>query len=222
MSWTADNIYTIPNKDLIQEIKENKDFLNEYGIYHINDFRGITSEWSKNFMIFDKNKDFRHLKHNLPENGILAIIPKEYKTGYDNDYSKYEFWNNFDFKTKSDKKLVTIIEKLKDEIDFEIGENQIKIFHFLQNLYNKHNCPIIYYRSDYWGGSVEFEFSIEFNVKNILYIHDNEKSIEFKDSKLSKSDKTVLQNSLKSINLELPTDFFALHERGFDWSKYEI
>ena len=89
-------------------------------------------------MCIDKNKDFKHLKHELPKNGILAIIPKEY------------------------------------------------------------------------------------NTQNILCIYDNEKSIEFKDSKLSKSDKTVLQNSLKSINLEIPTDFFALHERSFDWFKYEI
>jgi hypothetical protein len=173
-------------------------------------------------MLLNKSKDFKHLKHELPKNGILAIIPKDYKTGYDNDYSKYDFWNNFDSKTESDKKLITIIEKLKQEINFKIGENQIKILHFLQNLYEKHSCPIIYYRSDYWGGSAEFEFSIEFNTQNTLYIHDNEKSIEFKDSKLLKSDKTVLQNSLKSINLELPTDFFALHQRSFDWSKYEI
>ena len=223
MSWTADIIYTIPNIELSNELKLNNDLNTEYGIYLIDNLRGIESEWTKELMKNEKSKN-KHHRHELPENGLLAIKPLEYKSGYNNDYSKYNYWENRAFKIDPTSEIDHVIKTLKDNIKIEIQDNQMKVISFANDLQKKYNQPIVYYRCDTWGGSTEFEFAIAIDSTTRLFLFESDENRcnIYEGGSKTFSAKSVLQETMKLLNQELNTSFFALHQRSFNWSIYRV
>ena len=90
MSWKADRIYTKPNPELIRYLKSIEGFADE--LFLVDNLEGIRFDWTRSFMLSDKQNENSYRKHILPQDGLLVVKPEVYKTGYDKDYDTNDFW----------------------------------------------------------------------------------------------------------------------------------
>lgn len=214
MSWHADQIYTLPNSKLIEELQTEDYFRGK--LFLVNNLEGIRSTWTREFMLDDISQDDERLemRHTLPQGGLLAIEPHLYKTGYDNDYDG-DFWelyqesgDKWDFRKRDNTpQPLDLIESSS----LDLNNNQLQLFAYLDDLSKKYKTPFVYYHCYMWGGSIDVEFSVVFN-KGEIHVYDYSEETEV----------SILPQALQHLGLHLPTFFFALHEGSFDWKRYFI
>lgn len=219
MSWTADQIYTLPKPDVITFLKDIPCFNNR--LYWVKDLDGIRSEWTIKMMNSGDNR-----RHHLPQDGILVIAPHIYSTGYDKDRDTDSFWT--EMADNGSEKWSEIDAKFDNSIvlpgNLSFTKSQINLFGLLQTVSKQTNVPFCYYKCEMWGGDIDEEYSIVFNESISIFVNDigSERTVEFKGDIVKEIDKTPLQLGLDFIGLTLPTWFFALHEGSFNWKPYQI
>ena len=72
MSWRVDQVYFNYNQSLIEHFQNIEYSRNK--IFHVNDLEGIRSEWTRDFMLNNKDEN-SHLKHGLPKERIVTLMP---------------------------------------------------------------------------------------------------------------------------------------------------
>lgn len=225
MSWSADQVYTLPHPIIIDYFKGIPAF--QKRLFWVNDLEGIRFDWVKNFIFSKRSTRHSHMRHSLPERGLLVIAPHLYKTGYDiHQSSNDDFWK-FNIQTPGDK-WAAIDNSFGDNLQFplklNLHNNQLKLLSSLQWLHKQTKVPIMYYKCEMWGGLTDEEISIIFNNGVYVYWHDCESDTTFQlqEEEAYATEKTALQKGLEELGLLLPTPFFALHEGSFDWQRYQI
>lgn len=224
MSWTADQIYTLPNPLIIDYFKGIPAF--QKSLFLVNDLDGIRFDWEKDFIFSNEPSEKNHMRHGLPERGLLTVAPNFYRDEYDireadNDDCGY----NYGTSAYQWKAIDNNFEAIPDiPLTLGLDDNQIKLLGCLQWLHKQTKEPIMYYKCEMWGGEVDEELSIAFNNGIQFYWYDPEKRITFQLNReqATASEKTPLQCGLEKLGLFLPTFFFALHDRSFDWQRYQI
>jgi hypothetical protein len=222
MSWKANRIYTKPTPELIDYLRTIDGLKDE--LFLVDNFEGIRFDWTRSFMLSDKPNKNSYRKHSLPLGGLLVIKPEVYKTGYDKNYDTNEFWNKYKEYPNDKWFFIDSVSSFKLDLNLDLTNNQLKLLSFLKSLNEKFKVPFLYYYCVMWGGDIEEEYAIVFNEGIKIYEYDYERKKDFEINKDGKTELnlTVLQTSFKNLDLELPTWFFALHERSFDWKKYHL
>ena len=222
MPWKADLIYTKPNPEIIKYLSGIEGFSDE--LFLVKDLEGIMFDWTRSFMLSDKQNENSYMKHTLPKEGLLVIKPKVSGTGYDEDYETNEFWDKYKDYPTDKWDFIDSVSTVKLDLNLDLTENQLKLLTFLKSLNRKFDTPILYYYCVMWGGYVEEEYAIVFDKETKIYQYDNEnkKDIELIGKEKRELKSTLLQTSFKYLDLELPTWFFALHEGSFDWKRYHV
>jgi hypothetical protein len=212
MSWDIDVIYTLPHPAIINVFR----LIPEVGgVYLINDLQGITSEFERNWMLSDVPHPNSHMRHGLPESGLLATHSTIYRNIRDNTFIYTE-------KLPGTKSKHKTIEGLPSKLKFY--KKQITLFSRLMSLNAKTKVPIMYYQCDMWGGLIDEEFAIVFNGEVSVYWRDNsrERTFLIRDEGDVEFETTPLQKGLEYLGLTLPSHYFALHSRNFDWARYWV
>lgn len=221
MSWNAEQVYTLANSKLIEHLVQI-DAL-KLGLFKIDDFRGIRSQWTRQVFVENENHERKEIKHDLPKEGLIVINPTMYRTSYDdknNDF--YECYKEYEL-TKWD-----FLKNIAAEpiiLSLNLTMEQCKLLTYLRYLNTKFDQPFVYYKCEMWGGQIEEEISIVFDGDMRVYYFDelNGGYKQLIDTELKElEDNTALQIGLASIGLHLPTHFFALHETSFDWCPYRV
>lgn len=214
MSWYADQIYTLPDPKLIQELQTEEYFRRK--LFLVNNMEGIRSTWTREFMLDNLGIDDgrQEMKHTLPPDGLLVIEPHLYQTGYDNDYDGnfWELYQESDDKwnfRKEESASPSLSSKVS--VDQDLNDNQIHLFAYLESLSEKYNIPFVYYYCDMWGGAIDVEFAVVFD-KGEVHVYEYSEQI----------DNSILPQAMLHLGLHLPSFFFALHEGSFDWKRYFI
>ena len=204
--WRANQIYTLPNKDIIAFFKSYDSLKNR--LFLINDLEGIRSDYTRSFMLSDNDCINKHMWHSLPKGGLLAIAPVLYKTGYD-DFDEDDLFLKSNY---------------SENINARWNEFEGDLPDVLNSLHQKTHIPILHYTCEMWGGDIEEESAIVFNKGNFIYKFDADgnKSYQLKDDSAIEIDTTPLQKGFEHLGLHLPTWFFALHEGSFNWKRYWI
>jgi hypothetical protein len=221
MSWTADQIYTLPKLEVINFFKEIPYF--EKRLFLVTDLDGVRSEWTKELL---NSEDSR--RHTLPDGGLLVIAPHVYSTGYDKDRDTHTFWTDVSDKDQDSEKWSEIKNEYPETVDIPanltVTESQIRLFSLLKSVNKQTSVPFCYYKCEMWGGDTFEEFSIIFKDGITIFVNDieNDKTLELKSDSQNIIDNTPLQLGLESLGLNLPTWFFALHEGSFNWRQYQI
>lgn len=220
--WTADNIYSLPQKELIKDIISNENFCNTYNMYLVDNFRCLKTKRFKNTKLSIQQNEIRYYKHNLPKEGLLAIKPKEDKTDYDNCCEENLFFENYVIEPN----YLGIVEQIRElsnkKFIYKINEIQLKIIGFCLMIYQKYKIPIVYYRCQYWGGTVDYEFAIVVDDEVNLFFEKEENYYVYNanSNDLKQTNKTVLQNAMSFLGIIMPTDYFTLHTGKFKWNMY--
>ena len=220
MPWTADLIYTKPTPDLMKRLGGMEGFTDE--LFLVNDLDGIKSEWARAFMLSEQQTDSSYMKHALPASGLLAIKPP-IRLGFGEAF-KDAFWDTYRDYPADKWGFLASSDYEQLEVGLDLKESQLKLLGFLRSLSREFETPIMYYYCFMWGGLTEEEYAIVFDDGIRVYAFDREtkKDVEIKGEQKEALTFTVLQASLKHLDLELPTWFFALHESSFDWKRYHL
>jgi hypothetical protein len=222
MPWTADLIYTKPNPDLIKHLGGIEGFADE--LFLVDDLEGIRFESTREFMLSDQETEKSHMKHGLPESGLLAIKPNVSATGYDTDFEMDSFWDIYKDAPADKWGFMESLPYEQLELEIDLQGNQRKLLGLLKSLSMEFNTPILYYFCFMWGGYTEEEYAVVFDKGMRVYAYDREKEkdVEIIGGAREELSSTLLQTSLKHLDLDLPTWFFALHESSFDWKRYHL
>jgi hypothetical protein len=155
------------------------------------------------------------IQHGLPPHGLIAIHPVLQTT---TDHRWYEDGTTLDWALLSShhetQRFVLENERnslsLSQYIDPEaVPPMSFRIF--LQQLAVALNTTVLYYAGSTWGGDVESEYVLSYQPEERLLITD----IESKAS-------NALRDGLAMIGINIPSGFFALHTREFDWEQHRL
>jgi len=216
MTWYANNVYARRSEMLEDALC--KEFSGS--VYRVNDLR--THSWWKPEII-----------HGVPEEGLLAVRPFASSDESDHLHDWYEepvvSWDNFSSFEDSGLELL-IPPKILGEAN-EDGEAYPPegFLRFLRYLAKKRATAICYYQSFMWGGDIESEFAFVYSGNDEFFylfvgFEDQKPQIEIRKNSMAPTRKTgeVLVHALRHIGLDLPSFYFALHTRGFDWSRHHL
>ena len=232
MTWYANQIYAKPTAEVIAAFR-TQPFLADR-LYHVDDLRGVRFQWSREMLLSSEPPgDREHMRHGLPPGGLLVASPEIYKTSYDGDdsdvgdfarhYRHNTPWGQFPPGAKW--QGLRALEGAEPFFppDLEREHFSVDLLKFLKWVYDQTGSASVYYQCAMWGGSIEDETAwIIDEVDRVYQFRDDETVIEHTDggSRVIKGD--LLQLAMKSVGLDLPTRFFALHEGSFDWKLYRI
>jgi hypothetical protein len=223
MPWTADQIYTLPNHEIIRFFKSISSISNR--LFLVNDFEGVRDEYIRE-QIFGNKKSQKNYKFQFPPNGLLVVNPIIYSTGYDVNRNEDNFWLNENNESEESWDFIDFDykENLHLPATISVSESQLKLFALLESLNEETKTPIIYYKCETHGGENLEEYSIVFDKDISIYYFDKRrnKNYAIKNEKTFELESIILQESLYHVGIKLPTSFFALHQTSFDWKRYQI
>ncbi|AWH25804.1 hypothetical protein [Stenotrophomonas sp. YAU14D1_LEIMI4_1] len=80
---------------------------------------------------------------------------------------------------------------------------------WLRDLSHRLQQPVMFYTASTFGGSYDYDYALTYTPQERLH------ATRFDG--LRPCSPTALQSGLACLSITLPTTFFALHERAFDW-----
>ena len=217
MTWYAGYILTSPEKTIIDDLSTIPNI--DKNLYKIRDLN--------NFKWFDKK-----VKHDLSDEGLLVCREVFNKESTDEaEYYNDEFISTDKFVGPENYEVLKpqmVKDILKDEIDVDHFEEVCPPINFLRFLkwLNRNNKKVIsYYYCATWGGDTEMEFSWTFeDSEEIIFLYKD----DVNTLKLNKSkEKTIINDAVLKLTLlqhkiTLPSNYFALCSRSFDWNQYRL
>ncbi len=215
MTWFANYIFAEPKPSVISEfcnIPEVSDGL--YVVENIDDFK-----W------FDVS-----ISHRLPPGGFLIGREICNLEAYAANWHNNETISWEVFVGPDDIKVIepsVIISSEADESELaHLNEAlpPIEFLRFLKSVNLDTDSVVGYYYCAMWAGMIEEEFAWVFDKEDRVYRFKDEETIsEFREDGSKKMmDGMVLNRLLSHFGLELPSGFFALCTRGFNWERHKI
>lgn len=199
MPWRANVVYAAPTDSVIDAFRRLG--LGD-ALFVVRDLEGIRFSWSREQFFGDSPGEIRH---DLPERGLLAVMPPIIRTSYDKEFvasraSRAQFddgygddpatkWENAGLRGRdrvNGLEWPTGLHRTMTEIARATGET------------------VVHYFCETSGGPPDVE---------VAFIASPEIAVV---------DREPLVVALAALGLELPTGYFALHETSFDWSRYVL
>lgn len=203
MTWYAHNIY-IPANPTAMELLRGDPYI-------------------KPFLFFVKSLDkfiwhTPEVIHSLGKTGLLVIQPvgptEEHSTHW---YGRVLPWDSL--------QVMEEAEKVDTHVDEDQSPPQ-SLLQFLRSFSMKTKVPVLFYSCFMWGGDVEFEAAWVFLPEQYTYVGlgGKEPCVQAISDKgvISTEAGDVLGKALCHLGVSLPTSFFALHTRRFDWAEHQI
>lgn len=151
--------------------------------------------------------------HDLPPLGLIVIRPV--LQTMDEDHHWYDEtildWNTLEQGTEGTGCINTAID---NDLDAYLNGDEtapISFRQFLADLATELNTPVLYYAGIMWGGDVESEYSLVYSPREQLFL-----------TKPQSVGSDALREGLAAIGIHLPTGFFALHTRSFNWREHHL
>ena len=211
MPWRANVIYSAPVDSVIAAFKQRG--LGD-ALYVVRDLDGIRFQWARE----EFEKKTSTIRHGLPPRGLLAVMPPAGGSNYDHpglDQRAAHAQRDDDYgdapATKWEKAGFAgrgRIAETRTELEWPTGLHDT-----LVAIAAETGEPLFHYFCETSGGPPDFEAAFV-------------ASPGWPISVLAKRDdddpRDPLVDALVFLGLELPSGFFAPHERSFDWSRYVV
>lgn len=84
------------------------------------------------------------------------------------------------------------------------------------------NTSVVCYYAFMWGGDTEYEYAWVFGKVEEVYVDGPDGLRVFAPDGEAKRPGDVLVEALRPLGLQLPSPYFALHTREFDWKPYAV
>jgi hypothetical protein len=222
MTWDAKTIYAKPSPDVAAALAREP-FLAKR-MFFVDSLDGARFEWARRLLLSDSPPDdAKHMRHGLPEEGLLVIWLYLTSSGYDNfDPPTREFRETF-HDNQRPWPIVSNVELPPALLPPDTTtEESRRLLGFLRSVALETRSPIVYYHGATWGGAVDFEIGWAFDVDDHVYQYVDDDTVLHHTSagQTAVQGKTVVQLLMAHLGLRLPTGFFALHEGSFDWKRY--
>jgi hypothetical protein len=152
-------------------------------------------------------------KHDLPPLGLIVIRPV-LQTADEGHHWYDETILDWSTLKRDTQGTGCINNAIDNDLDAYLSSDEIvpiSFRQFLADLATELNTPVLYYAGFMWGGDVESEYSLVYSPQEQLFITKTQ--IEGSDA---------LREGLAAIGIHLPTGFFALHTRSFNWHEHHI
>ena len=167
--------------------------------------------------------------HGLPEEGLLVIRPLAAPGDHAAEWFDQPIlpWTELPAirnpRWKLTPEVVRGLIPESEDTDFPPQ----KVLELLYELRTKAESPIVYYSCFMWGGDVELESAwILGSTERVLRTIPHREELAFQEfrspTEHQKVNGDLLQSALLHLGLEIPTPYFALHTRGFDWDKQRL
>jgi hypothetical protein len=211
MGWDIVTVYILPKKSIIDFFKTISVVK---GIYLVNDLEGI-DDHARKFIFSDVPTEYSYMRHGLPNGGLLAMKP-EVKTGF---YGEIVDEERIMVPVTNDYGVINELAAIP-----ELNSSHFNLFYFLKQLNDQTQVPIMYFQDAMWGGPCGDDLAVVFDGDIFVYRGYGQIENGFQVVKNPHVDAqtTILQKGLEHLGLSLPTNYFALHTRRFDWSRYSI
>jgi hypothetical protein len=215
MTWFAHNIYACHNSKLLKELRK----VFQGSTYHVTTLDGY--KWWNSRIV-----------HGLPDNGLLVVRPIGDTKEDDGsaEWYKGHLLSWYDIPSPPQEIPLKIPEEIpcseSSSSEFCVPERFLQYLSYLSRHYS---VPVGYYHGSMWGGDIEEEYMRVFvDSREYLYscfdkANKHAQVAVYEDSRSPQiAAGCVLQMALKHFGLNLPTPYFALHTRTFEWAKYKI
>lgn len=215
MTWFANYIFAEPKPSVISEFCNVPEVSN--GLYLVKNL--------DSFKWFDPS-----VRHGLPPGGFLVgreiCNPEASAAEWHDD--EIIAWHSF-----AGPEHIRVIEP-RGVISREVDKVErahlnevlppIEFLRFLKSISLNTGSVVGFYSCATWGGAIEEEFAWVFDKEDKIYRFRDERTIlEFgEDGSRKMMNGMVLNLLLSHFGLELPSRYFALCTRSFNWEKYKI
>jgi hypothetical protein len=211
MGWDIVRVYTLSNKSVIDYLKTIPVVED---IYLVNDLEGIDKH-SREYIFSDVPTKLSYKRHGLPDGGLLAMVP-EVKTGF---YGEFVDDERIMVPVTNDYGVINELAAIP-----ELNVSHFNLFYFLKQIHDQTGVPIMYFQDAMWGGPCGDDLAVVFDGDIVVYRGHGQIENVFQVVKNPdvEAHTTVLRKGLEHLGLILPDEYFALHTREFDWSRYHI
>ena len=223
MAWNAETIYAKPSSDVVAALAREPFLANR--MFLVDSLEGARFDWTRRLLLSDSPpEDVKHMRHGLPEHGLLAIWLDLSSSGYDNtDPPSLEFRETF-YEQKRPWPIRSTLDSTPVLIppNVTLGNDCLLLLNFLRSVAAETDSPIVYYSAATWGGSTDSEIGWAFDSGDHVYQYIDDNTVHHHTAKgqTTVNDRDALQMLMAHVGLDLPTGFFALHEGSFDWKRY--
>lgn len=209
MPWRANVVYSTPVESVIDAFRKRG--LGD-ALYVVRDLEGLRFQWARDEFF---RKQTSEIRHGLPTRGLLAVMPpfggsnydpvhidqRAAKVQRDEQYGDAPAlrWEQAGFYGRAR------IAETGTELEWPTG-----LHHALVEIAAETGEPLLHYFCETSGGPPDFEAAFVASPGRPISV-------------LAKGDDGephALVDALMFLGLELPSGFFAPHERSFDWSRY--
>ncbi|MEH6422181.1 hypothetical protein [Pseudomonas sp. CGJS7] len=173
-------------------------------------------------------------RHGLPEGGLIAIRPVRDTRGDEGDDSWYGTpsleWSSLRPKHEQGPEPDRIGRRLAMYLlECTSGETPAadtvpedvdslpppSLRRYLSELAAELSLPVLYHSACFWGGAVEYEYSLCYRQHEALFLT---KPPEPGDEAV----RHALHDGLAGVGVNLPSAYFALHAREFPWEQHRL
>ena len=216
MTWYAYHLFAESSQALLEEFLDNP--VMSKGVYWVRDLTDYP--WH----------DAR-VTHGLPPNGLLVVRPIADPSSHDTEFYREHVISWFDIKGNEATKLSVSPNLLhQDNSDYELEAYPPPAFlKYLKQLSIEHKSAIAFYHCSMWGGDTDIEFAWVFkNGDEVAYSGLGFRGLPNKVKEYRQNGKSieregdVLVETLSHLSINLPSPFFALHTRSFEWESFKV
>ncbi|MGO4262722.1 hypothetical protein [Lysobacter sp. TAB13] len=173
-------------------------------------------------------------RHELPEGGLIAIRPVRDTRSDDEDDSWYGVpsldWSRLQPRENQGpepdrigRRLAAYLlecttgeppsaDNVADDVD-SLPPPSLR--RYLGELSAQLSLPVLYHSAFFWGGAVEYEYSLCYRPHEALFLT---KPPEPGDEAI----RHALHDGLAGVGVNLPSPYFALHAREFPWARHRL
>jgi hypothetical protein len=224
MTWYASHIYAEPNPTVVSALSRHP--VLSKGLYLVNSLKG--HQWESK------------PHHGLPRKGLLVgrelCAPRTEEAEWHQRRDSSISWEEITGPTGID----IILPEYLPVSEFgrlyhdhgQAAYPPIAFLRFLKHLHETTNTTVSFYHHfSAAEQAVQQEFAWVFGEEELVYVRHGERSIHlYSRAQMSTTPYEVTQLAhtgvlvliLKHHRLNLPTGYFALHTRHFDWEKYRL
>jgi hypothetical protein len=212
MTWFANHIYAANKPELLSALQKHP--ILRKGLYLVDDISDYP--W------------FRpEIRHGLPQGGLI-VVREICFPGIDSGAAEWHdqdavFWESA---TTASIPIIPLQMLLSQNDNEPLGGDLVPLsaLQSFKEISNASGSTLIYYSHCMWGGGTEYELAWSFgNYDRATRYLDDETFLEVRlDTAPERQAGAVLKSVLAELDMAIPTGYFALHARNFNWKRYRV
>lgn len=215
MTWYANYILATPKPETISKFCAVPELSG--GLYVVKEL--------DDYAWFDER-----VRHGLPPEGVLVGREVGNFASHAAEWHRTDFisWNTIHgpdtYEVIQPEYVITYEDDPSEIAHLEEALPPIEFLRFLKWINETSGSVVSFYYCVTWGGDIEEEFAWIFSDEDRVYrFRDNDTTFEFhRDGSREVVEGAVLNLTLSHYDLILPSAYFALCSRSFNWDRYRI